>query len=288
MSTDRSAASDGYRWCRERARRHYENFPVASKLLPAQMREPVAVIYAFARTADDIADEGDMDAPERLRRLAAMEQSLRCIESGQPVEGPVFTALADTVARRQLPLRPFHDLLDAFRQDVQKTRYANFGELMEYCRQSANPVGQLLLHLNGSASARNLALSDAVCSALQLINFLQDIAQDYDENNRIYLPLDEMKRFGVSETDIRDRVRSSSLRGLLQLQIRRADNLLRSGSPLGKCLGGRFGLEIRAIILGGARILEKLHAAPDPFCRPRLTRPERLAIAWKSVIRGFT
>jgi squalene synthase HpnC len=287
MSTEPADVRAGYRWCRSLTRAHYENFPVASLLLPAHMRDPVAAIYAFARSADDIADEGVMGDTERLQKLDEMAAALTAIESGQRVDAPLFLALSDTVRHYRLPLQPFHDLLSAFRQDVCKNRYANFGEVMEYCRRSANPVGRLLLHLNGTASARELGQSDAVCSALQLINFLQDLARDYHKSNRIYLPADEMARFGVTETDIRDRVCNAGMRALLHFQVQRAARLLRAGSPLGTRLRGRFGLEIRAIILGGSRILEKLHRQPDPYDRPRLGRTERLALGARALLQGF-
>ena len=287
MSTERADARAGYRWCRALARSHYENFPVASALLPARMRDPVAAVYAFARSADDIADEGDLSDAQRLRQLDDMAGALRAIESGHPGDAPLCLALADSVARHRLPLQPFHDLLSAFRQDVRKKRYADFGELMHYCRRSATPVGTLLLHLNGAASPRNVALSDAVCSALQLINFLQDIAQDYRENDRIYLPVADMARFGVSQDDIAERRVSPAVRALVQFQVRRAAQLLRSGSPLGSRLRGRFGLEIRAIILGGSRILDKLYQQENPFGRPRLSRSEKLMILGQALLRGF-
>ena len=288
MSTERgSRAGEGYRWCHALARSHYENFPVASFLLPARLRDPVAAIYAFARSADDIADEGDTAAEERLRQLDVMAAELSAIESGRHSDSPMYAALADSIERYQLPTGLLRDLLSAFRQDVSKTRYADFGELMSYCRRSANPVGRLLLHLTGDNSERNLALSDAVCSALQLINFLQDIAQDYEENARIYLPGDEMQRFGVDENCIARRENSPSMRALVQFQVQRAAQLLRSGSPLGKHLGGRFGLEIRAIVLGGSRTLEKLFGQSDLFSRPRLNRRDRLAILWGAFRQGF-
>jgi squalene synthase HpnC len=287
MFTERADARAAYRWCRALAGSHYENFPVASALLPARMRDPVAAVYAFARSADDIADEGQSSDAERLRQLDDMAGALEAIESGRTGDEPLYLALADSVARHRLPLQPFHDLLSAFRQDVRKKRYADFGELMDYCRRSANPVGTLLLHLNGAASPRNLALSDAVCSALQLINFLQDIAQDYRENDRIYLPVADMARFGVTEDDIAERRASPAVRALVQFQVRRAAQLLRSGSPLGARLRGRFGLEIRAIILGGSRILDKVHQQEDPFGRPRLGRSEKLMILWQGLLRGF-
>ncbi len=274
-------------WCRDLARRHYENFPVASRLLPARLRRPVAVLYAFARSADDLADEGDLDPRQRLDGLDALATGLDAIEAGATPDGPLFTALADSMRRHRLPLEPLRDLLSAFRQDVTTSRYADFGELMDYCRRSANPVGRLLLKLDGSATPRNLALSDAVCSALQLVNFLQDLRQDADERGRIYLPQDEMRRFGVDDEQILHHRNSAGLRRLLRFQSERAHRLLRSGSPLGRQLRGRFGLEVRAILLGGERVLQRLHRREDAFTRPRLTRRDQLAILWGAFRRGF-
>ncbi len=277
-----------YRTCRQVARTHYENFPVASFLLPRWQRDPVAAIYAFARRADDIADEGNDSAESRLRRLDDMGAALRAIEEGETPDDPIYLALADSIRRHALPTGLFHDLLSAFRQDVSKTRYANFGELMDYCRRSANPVGRLLLHLNRQADARKLARSDAICSALQLVNFLQDIDQDYRENGRIYLPQDDMQRFAVDEDTLRERRNCFELKELLRFQIQRASRLLGAGSRLGMDVGGRFGLELRAIVLGGARVLEKLHAREDVFERPRLDRRERLGILFSAFWQGFS
>lgn len=276
------------RWCRQLAKSHYENFPVASLLLPRRQRDPIAAIYAFARSADDIADEGDASEAERLQQLDDMDKALYAIEQGNPPAQPVYIALADAIERHTLPVELFHDLLSAFRQDVTCKRYANFGELMNYCRRSANPVGRLLLHLNHQASEQNLARSDAICSALQLINFLQDIRQDYEENGRIYLPMDEMQRFAVNEDAIRERRNSFEMKELIRFQIHRASKLLGAGSPLGMQLRGRFGLELRTIILGGARVLEKLHAQDDVFARPRLDRRERLGILLSAIRQGFS
>jgi squalene synthase HpnC len=289
-SASRTSAgvAQAYRWCRQLAQSHYENFPVASFLLPRWQRDPVAAIYAFARSADDIADEGNTDEAQRLQQLDEMDQALRAIEQGSPPGQALYIALADTIERHKLPIELFHDLLSAFRQDVTCKRYANFGELMDYCRRSANPVGRLLLHLNRQVDERKLAQSDAICSALQLINFLQDISQDYEENGRIYLPQDEMQRFVVNEDAIRERRNSFELKELIRFQIRRADKLLRAGSPLGRQLHGRFGLELRTIILGGARVLEKLHAQDDVFARPRLGRRERLGILFSAIRQGFS
>jgi squalene synthase HpnC len=287
MNEQSDAAAKAYRWCRALARTHYENFPVASWLLPRRLRDPVATIYAFARSADDIADEGEHAPQQRLQQLDEMETAVTLIAAGQPPAGPLYTALADSMARHHLAAALLLDLLSAFRQDVLKNRYANFGEVMDYCRRSANPVGRLLLQLAGVTDQRRLALSDAVCSALQLINFLQDIDQDYRENGRIYLPQDEMARFNVTEQTIAERRASAQFSQLMQLQIQRAARLLHAGSPLGRELKGRFGLELRTIILGGSRILDKLRAQNDPFARPRLDRADRLRIVAGALKQGF-
>jgi len=281
-----AAIQRDYQWCRTVARSHYENFPVASWVMPRRLREPVAAIYAFARTADDIADRGSLSKPERLERLAVMESALQTLHDSAPSRSRLCPALADTIERYQLPLAPFQDLLSACRQDLEKTRYANFGELRDYCQRSARPVGRLLLQLTGTASARNVALSDAVCSALQLINFLQDIAPDYRNNGRIYLPQDEMQRFGVTERDIAASRNSPRLSGLFHFQRQRAAQLLRSGSPLGRRLGGRFGFEIRLVILSGARVLEKLRKQQDIFAIPRLHTFDRIRIMSGACIPG--
>ncbi len=272
-----------YRHCAQLARTHYENFPVASRLLPARYRRPVSAIYAFARTADDLADEGEAPAQARLAALDDYAARLDAALAGAPGEDPVFVALADAVPRHALPGQLFHDLLHAFRMDVTKKRYADFGEVMGYCRYSANPVGRLLLHLFDAAEERNLAYSDAICSALQLINFLQDLAQDYDENDRIYLPEDEMRRFGVSEAHIRDRVNDFAMRSLLDKQIRRARGLLEAGAPLGLRLKGRFAFELRFIVMGGSRVLQHLHEnREDVFARPRLGPRDWLWMLWRA------
>lgn len=277
--------NQAYAFCVQMARTHYENFPVASYLLPPPLRRAVAVIYAFARSADDYADEGALPATQRLALLAAYEGELDALARGQPSAAPIFIALADVMARYALPLQLFRDLLSAFRQDVTQHEYADAAELLDYCRRSANPVGRLLLHLNGAASAENLALSDHVCTALQLINFHQDLAQDYDENRRIYIPRDEMEEYGVGVEHFRDRRNDPALRQLLQRQYRRSRELLLAGAPLGRRLRGRFGWEIRLIVAGGLRVLERLEAnlATAPFSRPRLRRRDWPVIIWRSV-----
>lgn len=271
--------AEQYADCLRLASNHYENFPVVSRLLPKDVRPSVAAIYAFARRADDLADEGCEDADTRLARLTAYASRLESIGTSNPSQDPVFCALADTVARYRLPLQPFRDLLSAFRMDVVKRRYADVDELLGYCRRSANPVGRLLLHLLGEASAPNIALSDKVCTGLQLTNMLQDLGQDYEENGRIYLPQDEMAAYGVSERHFRERVSDQAMHRLVGAQIERAEGLLRHGLPLAKRLSGRAGLHMRLVVHGGLRILERIRAHPrDPFGRPRLRRRDWLLI----------
>jgi squalene synthase HpnC len=262
------------------ARGHYENFPVASILLPRRIRYPVAAIYAFARRADDFADEGERGDAARIQALEAMGQALEAAVNGHPGDDPLFIALADAIPRHGLPPQLFHDLLAAFTQDVTKKRYETFGEVMQYCRLSANPVGRLLLHLTGNADEKNLAYSDAICSALQLINFYQDLTQDYEEMERIYLPQDEMAKYGVTEDHLRERRSDVAMRRLMQHQYQRADQMIRAGAPLGKRLSGRFGLEIRMIIMGGARIVYRLKQQDDLFSRPRLRARDWGSIIW--------
>ncbi len=237
---------------------HYENFPVASILLPRHLREPIGLIYAFARQADDFADEGDLTPEQRLALLDGFRQQLDLIAQGQQPGVALFQALKVMIEERGLPLQPFYDLLSAFSQDVIKARYANFGEVIDYCRRSANPVGRLLLHLYGEATPRNLGLSDAICTALQLINFLQDVAIDTGKD-RIYLPQDELQKYKVSEAQIMAHDPQGTWSLLMEFQINRTRRLLQSGAPLGVILPGRIGMEMRMIIAGGERILKKLH-----------------------------
>jgi len=239
---------------------HYENFPVASLLLPARFRGPVALIYRFAREADDFADEGDLPDAARLQRLEHFRGQLRKIERGTIPDSEWFTALAGLIHRHHLPVVAFYDLLSAFAQDVTHKRYKDFPQVLDYCRRSANPVGRLLLQLFGCASERNVAHSDSICTALQLVNFWQDVAIDYAKN-RIYLPQDEMARHGVTEQHIAERRVDDAWRALLRFQVGRARDLLLAGQPLGRALPGRIGLEIRATVQGGLRILEKLEGA---------------------------
>jgi phytoene synthase len=254
--------------------RHYENFPVASLLLPASLRSPVEVIYRFARSADDLADEGSDPSDIRLEKLNRYRAALCAIERGEPQHDPLFHDLQTVIRTYRLPVGLFRDLVDAFRQDVTKKRYASFAELSDYCRRSANPVGRLLLILFKRTTEQDLAASDAICSALQLINFWQDVDIDYSRDRRIYLPQDEMARHGVTEAHLAERRCDAAWRSLLKYQTDRARALMLSGAPLGRTLPGRIGLEIRATVQGGLRILDKLEAAGyDVFRRRPVLRP---------------
>jgi squalene synthase HpnC len=254
---------------------HYENFPVASLLLPAPLREPIEVIYRFARSADDFADEGDDPPQMRLQKLNDYRAQLAAPSS------QLFRDLQKIIREHELPLELFADLLDAFSQDVTKKRYANFAEVLDYCRRSANPVGRILLHLFKRTNDSNCRASDAVCSALQLINFWQDVDIDCSKDGRIYLPQDEMARFGVSERHLKDRICDKAWQSLMKFQVDRTRNLMLSGSELGKTLPGRIGLEIRTTIQGGLRILEKIERAGyDVFRR----RPTLGALDWPLVL----
>jgi squalene synthase HpnC len=247
---------------------HYENFPVASVLLPARLRKPVELIYRFARTADDFADEGDLPDGERLNLLASFSDELRRIESGTRPHAALFRELAPMIAERHLTLGLFHDLLSAFAQDVTKKRYADLADVLDYCRRSANPVGRLLLELYGAATPQNIAWSDSICSALQVINFLQDIAIDY-ANGRIYMPQDELTRYRISEAQIAAQEANDAWRAFMAFEVARTRRMLLDGAPLGRVLGGRIGLEMRMIIAGGERILAKIENAEYDVFRRR-------------------
>jgi squalene synthase HpnC len=238
---------------------HYENFPVASVLLPKRLRGAVEVIYAFARSADDIADEGEASSADRLAALGAYAQALDDIEHGVMPATELFRRLREVIAAYRLPLQPFRDLLSAFAQDVDTLRYENADLVLDYCRRSANPVGTLMLHLYDAAGADNLRDSDAICSALQLINFCQDVAIDW-RKSRVYLPQSDLAHFGVAEQQIADGVVDDAWRALMRFETRRARDMLLAGAPLALRLPGRIGWELRLVVQGGLRILERIEA----------------------------
>lgn len=263
---------------------HYENFPVGSILLPRRMRRAVHAIYHFARYADDIADEGDAQPAERLAALQALRDELGRIEAGQVPQTALMQRLAAVIAEYRLPLAPFYDLLSAFSQDVEKTRYQNFAELVDYCRRSANPVGRLMLHLYGEHDPKSVAMSDGICTALQLINFWQDVAVDWSKG-RVYIPQDDLARFRIGEAQIAARDAGGVWPMLMDKEVKRALAMLEAGSPLGLKLKGRLGLELRLIILGGERILKKIHDARGDVLtqRPVLVWKDWLYMVWKAL-----
>lgn len=241
---------------------HYENFPVASVLVPGHMRRAVVDIYRFARNADDIADEGHALPQARLDALHAYRTALDHIASQTPEEtspflAEIFEPLKESIATHRLPLQPFYDLLSAFSQDVVTTRYDDDAQLFDYCRRSANPVGHLMLHLYNAATPLNLTQADAICTGLQLTNFWQDVAIDWAKD-RVYLPQARLAQFGVSEQQIAHGQVDAHWQALMQHQVAQARGLLLSGSDLPGRLPFRLALELRMVIEGGLRILERL------------------------------
>ncbi len=263
---------------------HYENFPVASVLLPRKLRRPIEAIYRFARGADDIADEGEASDADRLRELDAYRRELDRIENGAACTEAVFNELAAIIGEWRLPLPLFRDLIDAFAQDVVKKRYADYPELLDYCRRSANPVGRLLLHLVDRTGEDDLRRSDCICTALQLINFWQDIGIDW-QKGRIYLPLCDLARFEIAEEQLGAGRWSAPWAALLDFQCERTRRLMLEGAPLVHRLPGRMGWEIRLTVQGGLRILEQIRRARgDIFrCRPRLRRVDWLVMAVRAL-----
>lgn len=263
---------------------HYENFPVASILMPAHLKPAVVAVYAFARTADDIADEGDATAEQRYAALDKYEQELINIQTNVNSEIELFQTLAPIVRKHQLPISAFQDLISAFKQDVVTKRYQSYDDLLDYCRRSANPVGTIMLRLYQAATAENIRDSDAICSALQLTNFWQDIAIDW-QKQRVYAPREDLLCFNVTEKQIDCGIVDANWQEMMQFQIQRTRELMLSGSPLCKRLPGRIGWELRLVVQGGLRILERLEKVNgDIFqCRPKLKTLDWLIIFWRAV-----
>jgi phytoene synthase len=278
---------EAYAACLALAQSHYENFPVASRLLPARQRPHVAAIYAFARTADDYADEPGREPQERLRLLTAWRQRLHTRGSTDPrssIADP-FLALHDTIDRFNLPVQLFDDLIDAFMQDVTRTRYATWAEVFDYCRRSANPVGRLVLRLNDYHDDRLDRASDAVCTALQLTNFWQDLAIDWSRG-RLYVPEETWRAHGA-EPQLLDR---NAITSPWQLALRdsaaRTRELFAHGRPVCDGVTGRLRYELRATWLGGTRILHRLEQSQfDVFNRrPALGIADAIVIACETLL----
>lgn len=291
---------DAYAICREVAAAHGENFPVASLLLPRRMRPHVAAVYAFARTADDFADEGRRTQAERLRLLDGWRRRLgECADartplghrevtdadSGEPDETTaIFLALGATIRECALPVGLFHDLLAAFQQDVSVSRYDTWDDLLDYCRRSANPVGRVVLRIAGYADPDLDAYSDRLCTALQLTNFWQDLRVDF-ERGRVYMPREEMHRHQAAEQDLGAPQANGPWRQTVAAAVARTHGLFAAGRPVCDRVRGGLRVELRATWLGGMRILERLEATGfDPLAsRPRLSPGQLPRLAWRLV-----
>ncbi len=242
-------------YCRRLAQRHYENFPVASWLLPREMRQHFCNVYAYCRWADDLGDEvGD---PQRSLTLLSWwrEQLDRCFQN--ETQHPVFVALRETISRFGIPRQPFADLISAFEQDQTVTEYETFGQLEDYCRRSANPVGRIILHLCRRPCDETVAWSDAVCTGLQLANFWQDVARDFDMG-RTYLPREDRQQFGYTDEMLQSRETNEPFRELMRFEVSRARDLLQSGRPLIDVMTGRMQVDIELFIRGGLQILTEI------------------------------
>jgi squalene synthase HpnC len=280
-----------YGYCEQIARDHYENFPVASVLLPAPMRPHIAAVYAFARRADDFADEPGPDSAERLRLLDAWGARL---DRGMPAlqdtpantsgDDLIFVALENTIRSHQLPRSLFHDLLSAFRQDVVTTRYETWRDVLDYCRRSANPIGRLVLRIAGYDDGSLDVQSDAVCTALQLTNFWQDLAIDWSRG-RLYLPQEERVRAFAREADLDRGAMTPEWRAAVKQAAHRTRELFETGRPICDAVGGRLRWELRFTWLGGVRILENLEAADfDVFRqRPALSAADAPVLGWRAL-----
>lgn len=263
---------------------HYENFPVASWLMPAALRPAVRCLYAFARSADDIADEGDASSAERIKALHAYEIQLQKIKHGETSEHPLFQELRTHIHEHHIPLELFFDLLSAFKQDTQVQSYAKFDDLLDYCRRSANPVGRMMLALFRAESEENLHCSDKICSALQLINFWQDIAIDFNQP-RIYIPQEDLHRFDIRGDSLEAMFQHPAWSQLMQFEIERARIMMLEGAPLALRLPGRIGFELRLVVQGGLRILEKIEACRGDVlhARPTITRIDAPLLFWRAL-----
>jgi hydroxysqualene synthase len=291
VAVERSSPSLGpaYAQCERLARGHYENFPVASFLLPKHMRRGIAAIYAFARRADDFADEPGYTDAERLRLLddwnGRLHACLGPTASSNSTDDLIFLALADTIRAHRLPLSLFEDLLSAFRQDVTVKRYRSWNDVLDYCSRSANPVGRLVLRVAGYDDASLDSASDALCTALQLTNFWQDFAGDW-ANGRLYVPLDDRDRAGARDADLNEARMTPQWRLALGVVASRTRDLFTAGRPVCDAVIGRLKLELRVTWLGGSRILDRLDQANyDVFGqRPTLLSvPDFAALLWRAL-----
>ena len=274
---------NSYKKALEFAKTHYENFPVVSFLIPHELRKDIAIIYWFARTADDFADEGNYSEKERLENLDKFEKRLGNSLNGKFEDG-FDLALLETINKKKLTSENFYNLLKAFKQDVLKKRYASFSEVQEYCRNSANPVGRLILELFDVRNEKPFNASDNICTALQLTNFYQDVKIDY-EKGRIYFPVDELDEFGVTENMFRMSENTRNLQQLVKFNIGRTMELFQNGKQLFEHLSGRLRLEITWTVFGGEAILDKIEKNNYNVLdeRPKLNKMDFIRLFLKSI-----
>ena len=268
---------------------HYENFPVASWLCPSRLRPAVCAIYHYARTADDIADEGTASKADRLNQLQSYRHALYQAFEHNLIEIPaqwqwIFQPLYQAITQHQIPLTPLLQLLEAFEQDIHNPTYATRDELLQYCQRSASPIGRLLLHLYDIKDPLLLKQSDAICSALQLINFWQDLNTDINRN-RCYIPLDDLDRVGLQRHQLQPKLQQHIVTTLMTELTSWARDLMREGEPLARHLTGRIGWELRLVIQGGLRILEKIKNKKYQCLvyRPQLSYVDTPIIAWRAL-----
>jgi len=266
------------------AQSHYENFPVGSFLLPRELRRPIRLIYAFARVADDLADEGADAEETRLRKLDEWEGELNGALGGGGGSS-FFTELAQVITSNSIPSSLFSDLIEAFRMDARGATYETFDMVEFYCRHSANPIGRILLHLLGSAKRELFVYSDAICTALQLTNFWQDLSVDI-ERNRVYIPSEDLARFGLTLEDLRQNAGTGKLPHLLKYQVDRTRNFFLKGMPLLRLIDRRFALELRMTVNGGLKILEKIEAQNYDILRrrPSISTLDRALLLGRSLL----
>lgn len=284
-----SVLEEAFRVCESLAKKHYENFPVGSFLVPREKRKYVWAIYAFARTADDFADEGrfkgesQSDLKKRLDQLDEWEDFLEKSVSGRS-DHPIFIALSETISKLALPAQLLKDLLTAYRMDVEKNRYKNFEEVLYYCKHSANPVGRLVLHIFGYQDSAIHQLSDHICTGLQLTNFWQDISIDF-KKDRIYLPQDQMQYFGVSEEDLKKENFNESFKRLLSFCVQKTSQFFNQGLPLTEKVGKDLKIEMRLTWLGGTTILRKIKEKDYNIfeVRPEITWKDKISLLARSL-----
>ncbi len=275
---------ESFEYCEKVTYDHYENFPVASRFIPADKRKYLAAIYAFARTADDYADEPGYTAAERIESINRWERRLNDCYGGE-ASNPIFIALGETVDRFQIPVELFQNLLSAFRSDVTTHRYATFEHVLEYCTYSANPVGRLVLLLFNYRSELMMMHSDNICTALQLTNFWQDVSIDL-EKDRLYLPKEDLDQFGVREQEIFSRIPSTRFRKLISFEVARTERLFREGKPLLQEVGRDLRFELKLTWNGGTDILGKIKSQGfDVFQkRPRLSTLDKMRLFLRTLV----